>query len=176
MSIEHGKDPWLPRGTEWPLLFSYRMPFSYQGITVRIELSGRATAYLDPKDGSVRIDGVNPGAFTASGDNLKMAEDDLRKTLTGVFLDMATDSTHFAQFENHVKDFLNSTDDDTLAEWETALARVRKSVGIGVSDLPRRSADENPPGVAIIHESEESSDAPLSLTERPRPVVLASAA
>ena len=53
MSVERGEDPWLLQGTEWPLLFSYRMVTGYQGTPIKIELSGRATAHVNQEDGTV---------------------------------------------------------------------------------------------------------------------------
>ena len=36
MSVARGEDPWLLPGTEWPLLFSYRMVTGYQGTPIKI--------------------------------------------------------------------------------------------------------------------------------------------
>lgn len=176
MSVEQGGDPWLPRGTEWPLLFSYRMVVDYQGIVVSIELSGRATAYVNHEDGSVWIDGVNPGAFAACGNNMEKAEEDLRDTLSGVFRDIADASEQFTDFEQQAKEFLYGTDDETIAEWEAALARVRKGAEGGGLGLPRRHADDNPPYVQITRDSTDPSSTPLLLPDEPKYVALATAA
>ena len=164
MSVARGEDPWLLQGTEWPLLFSYRMVTGYQGTPIKIELSGRATAHVNQEDGTVWIDGVNPGSFASFGNDMENAERDLRETLTGIFSDIAADSNDFPDFENQARDFLFSTDDDTVAEWEAALLRVRRSTSNGAPGLPRRSADDNPPRVKITRHSSESSDTPLLLT------------
>jgi hypothetical protein len=161
-------DPWTYSGNGWPLIFSYRVPLEVQGVTARIELSGRATAYVE--DDTVWIDGVNPGSFTASGDNFKMAEEDLRSTLTEIFLDIAEGSAGFAQFKGQANDFLLSTDDDTVEEWNAALARVRSSSMLDAPELPRRSADESSPFVEITRESDNSSN-PLLFPDRPHSAV-----
>ena len=162
---EQNRDSWRPVGTEWPLLFSYQAQLEVQGSRVLIELSGRATAYV-ANDGAVWMDGVNPGAFTAAGESLDAAEADLRSTLTGVFLDIAEESSGIADFERQAQDFLDSTDGDTVAEWDDALARVRRSRGIGITGLKRRPADQHRPSVHVTGGSLES-DPPLLLPERP---------
>jgi hypothetical protein len=150
------------------------VPVEFQGSLVRIELSGRATAYL-AEDGSVWVDGVNPGAFAASGESLAAAEFDLRSTLTEVFLDIAGDSGDLAEFKQQAEDFLHSTDDDTVAEWEAALRRVRKSKGMTVAGLTRRPADEYPPSIRVTSRTLEA-DTPLLLSDRPVSIKLTAAA
>ena len=171
---EHGSDPWRPAGNEWPLLFLYRVPVTVQGSVAIVELSGRATAYVD-EDGPVWLDGVNPGAFAASGDSLKDAEVDLRKTLTEIFLDIAEESGDLAEFRQIAEDFLCSTDDESVSEWEAALSRVRKSTGIGVAGLKRRSADQHRPSVQVTSGAPQV-DAPLLLTDRPESLEISAAA
>ena len=170
---EQSSNSWRPAGSEWPLLFSYRVPVEVQGSLARIELSGRATAYLD-EDGSVWMDGVNPGAFAVSGKSLKDAEADLRSTLTDIFLDIAESSGDLAEFKRQAEDFLYSTDDDTLAEWEAALSRVRKSAGMAVAGLKRRSADQYRPSVRVSETPQ--ADTPLLLSDKPESLELSAAA
>jgi hypothetical protein len=187
---EQNSDSWRPAGKEWPLLFSYRVPVEVQGLLARIELSGRATAYVDD-DGSVWMDGVNPGSFAVSGDSLKdaevdlrstltdifldIAEVDLRSTLTDIFLDIAESSGDIAEFKRQAEDFLYSTDNDTVAEWEAALSRVRKSAGMAVAGLKRRSADQNQPSVRVTTETPQA-DTPLLLSAKPESLEVSAAA
>ena len=173
-NTEQSSDSWRPAGKEWPLLFSYRVPVKVQGSLVLIELSGRATAYVD-EDGSVWMDGVYPGAFTAAGKSLEDAEADLRSTLTEIFLDIAEESSDIAEFTRQAQDFLHSTDNDTVAEWDTALARVRKSRGMAVAGLRRRSADQHQPFVQVTGASPQA-DTPLLLSEKPESLELSAAA
>jgi hypothetical protein len=171
---EQNSDSWRPAGKEWPLLFLYRVPVEVQGLLARIELSGRATAYVDD-DGSVWMDGVNPGSFAVSGDSLKDAEVDLRSTLTDIFLDIAESSVDIAEFKRQAEDFLYSTDNDTVAEWEAALSRVRKSAGMAVAGLQRRSADQNQPRVRVTTETPQA-DTPLLLSAKPESLEVSAAA
>jgi hypothetical protein len=121
------------------------------------------------------MDGVYPGAFTAAGDSLEAAEVELRSTLTGIFLDIAEDSSDVAEFTRQAQDFLHATDDDTVAEWNAALARVRESTGMAGPDLKRRSADQYQPSVRVTIETPQA-DTPLLLPERPESISLATAA
>ena len=121
------------------------------------------------------MDGVYPGAFTATGESLEHAEADLRSTLTEVFLDIAHESSDVAEFTCQAEDFLRSTDDDTVAEWNSALARVRRSSGEAVAGLKRRSADEHQPYVHVTGGSPQA-DAPLLLPEKPQSLELSAAA
>lgn len=139
-----------------------------------VELSGRATAYVD-RGGAVWMDGVYPGAFTASGESLEDAEADLRSTLTEVFLDIADESNDVAEFRSQAEDFLHSTDDDTVAEWDSALERVRRSREVAVAGLTRRSADAYQPSVQVTGGSPHV-DAPLLLPEEPQSLELSAAA
>ena len=141
---------------------------------MQIELSGRATAYV-AKGGAVWMDGVNPGAFTAAGESLRDAEADLRLTLTEVFLDIAEESSDIADFTRQAQDFLDSTDDDTVAEWDGALARVRGSNGMAVAGLRRRSADQHQPSVHVTGGSLQP-DTPLLLPEKSESLELSAAA
>lgn len=173
-NTEQNNDSWRPAGKEWPLLFSYRAQLKVQESLVLIELSGRATAYV-ARGGAVWMDGVYPGAFTAAGESLEHAEADLRSTLTEVFLDIAHESSDVAEFTCQAEDFLRSTDDATVAEWDSALARVRRSSGVAVAGLKRRSADEHQPYVHVSGGSPQA-DAPLLLPEKPESLELSAAA
>ena len=173
-SKEQISDSWRPVGKEWPLLFSYQAQLEVQGSRVLIELSGRATAYV-ANDGAVWMDGVNPGAFTAAGESLDDAEADLRSTLTEVFLDIAEESNGIADFRRQAQDFLASTDDDTVAEWDGALARVRRSRGMAIPGLTRRPADQHQPSVHVTGGTLES-DPPLLLPEKSQSLELSAAA
>ena len=104
---EQSSDSWRPAGKEWPLLFSYRVPVKVQGSLVLIELSGRATAYVD-EDGSVWMDGVYPGAFTAAGKSLEGRRGRSSIDSDGNFLDIAEESSDIAEFTRQAQDFLHS--------------------------------------------------------------------
>ena len=121
------------------------------------------------------MDGVYPGAFTATGESLDDAEADLRSTLTEVFLDIAEGSSDIADFTRQAQDFLHSTDDDTLSEWNGALARVRRSNGMAVAGLSRRSADANQPSVHVTG-GPLNADTPLLLPDKSESLELSAAA
>lgn len=121
------------------------------------------------------MDGVYPGAFTAAGGSLEDAEADLRSTLTEVLLDIAEESGDVAEFTSQAEDFLRATDDGTVAEWDSALERVRRSSEVSVAGLTRQSADEHQPFVQVTGGSPEA-DAPLLLSEKPESLELSAAA
>ncbi len=112
----------------WPLLFSYKSRVFGNGYIAEVELCGRLLAELETE--GVWLYGVNPGALAVGAVNLTTANVDLHKALTGVFVDFAESARTFGAFEAAVTKYFYQTDDEAVADWQTAVERVRASATI----------------------------------------------
>lgn len=113
-----------PSTAMWPLLFRYRGPVMGSGFVAIVALQGRLLARQE--DEGFWLDGVNPGALSLAADSMKAANLELRTVLTGVLTDLAEQVPSFDDFKRAVEEFFNTTDDDTVAEWDTAVVNVQK--------------------------------------------------
>jgi hypothetical protein len=112
----------------WPLLFTYKSRVFGTGYIAEIELCGRLLAELEME--GVWLYGVNPGALAVGAATLSTANVDLHKALAGVFADFAGQASTFAEFQLQVETFFNTTDADSLMEWEHCVARLKASTTI----------------------------------------------
>lgn len=132
-----------------PLLFSYKGPIFGRGFLATVDLRGRIIARVDP--GRTWLEGVNPGAFAASGRTLDDANVELRQVLTNVFIDFAAEAEGDPQlFQARVEEFFHETDPETIAEWATCVTGVRSGHVKAPDDLPRAAA-ETPRGVEVTY-------------------------
>lgn len=125
-----------------PLVFSYTGTILGNGFLAEIEMSGRLLACQEV-DG-IWLYGVRPGALAVGDSNLGAANIALRQTLTGVFIDMASEAATFDGFRASLKRYFDETDSDTLAEWESAVARVRQGSVNVPNGLPKQEAESQP--------------------------------
>ena len=129
-------DWWTPSGERFAV--TYRMTSIISNtiddrITVRFY--GWALAYASK--GFVWIDGVHPGACTASGTNMEEAMEDLHNTLGKILFDIAASSDKgFEDFARTINAFVSATDEPTLKDWNAV----------------KGDAEENPFGVSITLE------------------------
>ena len=123
------------------LLFSYRGPIVCPRYLAKIHLQGRLIARIS-SDGTVWLEGVNPGAIAVTGDSLASANTELRRVLTNVFSDFAEEAETGPKFRALVKKFFSETDDVSVAEWKDAVTRFREGNVNAPSELPRYSADD----------------------------------
>ena len=113
-------DQWTPSGERLAIMYTITAVISnIIGDRITIQLFGWALAYDTGK--SVWIDGVYPGACTASGKDLPSAMQDLSNTFGEILIDIASSSNNgFENFAREVNSFVGSTDEATLKDWESA--------------------------------------------------------
>lgn len=109
----------------WPLLFTYKSRVFGKGYIAEIELSGRLLAELEME--GVWLYGVNPGAIAVGAATLATANVDLHKALGVVFADFAEGADAFSDFKTAVESFFDSTDQDSVVEWDRAFCRMKTS-------------------------------------------------
>lgn len=122
-----------------PLFFTFQGTIIGNGYAAEISLMGRVLA--TPESDGVWLYGVNPGAIAADGPSLDAANDAMKESLRYVFVDFAKDATTFDEFKAQVKAFIDASDDETVNDWNEAVAFVRANSDKVMSDLPRRPAD-----------------------------------
>lgn len=121
-----------------PLYFDLRETVVGQGFIAAVRMQGRATAVED--FGSTWIYGVNPGGLADHGSGLKTAYGNFRRSLVCVLLDFAEEAADFGAFSEAVRDFLEATNAESVAEWDVARSEIRNGRTPEV-DLPAEKAD-----------------------------------
>ena len=122
-----------------PMVFNYSMSIMVQGERFRVDLDGTATFQRyddgDPEDHPWWIYGVRPGGIAASGTELDGAICDFLNALEGVFEDIASDSDCLDAFDRVVKDFVRSTDNTSVEDFDAVADRFsipKKSPSVSV--------------------------------------------
>lgn len=105
-----------------------------EGVIVRVEIVARVTVEQDGD--RYWAFGVNPGAVAASGSSVHDAVMKFRSAVQAVLVDLMDECSGDSQkFEVAVRDFVDSTDGVSVAEWEEARVQVRKG-NSATEDLP----------------------------------------
>lgn len=126
---------------EYPLHFKYRDVVSGNGFFAGVEILGRVLMSVDEDDDGVWFYGATPGAIAAFGETPDLAHAEFREIYRSILRDLAQESTDIADFSVRVKAFGLSASAETLAGWDTALARVRQN-GTEIEGLPKKEAPE----------------------------------
>ena len=106
-----------------PLYFRFRIPVYGRGFVAGVRIRGRITCVEEY--GATCLYGVNPGGLAAGGEDLNSAHLDFRTGLVGTLLDLATDAESFGDFERLTQNFIQTTDDESVAEWQEARDSIR---------------------------------------------------
>ena len=106
-----------------PLYFQFRTPVYGQGFVADVRIRGRITCMEEY--GATCIYGVNPGGLAAGGEDMHSAYLDFRAGLVGTLFDLATDAESFGDFERLAHNFIQTTDDESVAEWQEARDSIR---------------------------------------------------
>jgi hypothetical protein len=122
----------------WPLFFKHHGTLLGKGFLADIEIQGRLLAR--PEADGVWIDGVNPGAIAFGGATLNETHAGLRDTLARIFVDFAEQTFSFEEFKAMVEHFFNESDEETLREWDAAVAAVRAGMP-GPDGVQRKDAN-----------------------------------
>ncbi len=107
-----------------PLLFSFQQPVFGNGFLAGVRMYGRAL--LEEGD-ETWISGVAPVGFAAGGADRGAAFTAFRNAWVTVLFDIASESHSFEAFKQACTEFLNSTTPGFTAEWDAALAEVRRT-------------------------------------------------
>lgn len=121
-----------------PLYFQFRTPVHGQGFVADVRIRGRITRVEEY--GSTCIYGVNPGGLAAGGEDVNSAYLDFKSGLAATLFDLAKDANTFREFKAAAQDFIAATDDESVAEWESAARPTGQSCG--GDQVPRSSLFE----------------------------------
>lgn len=123
----------------YPLFLSYQGTTIGNGFVAEITARAQMLATID-KEGAW-IYGVRPGAIAESGDGIEQAHVQIRETLRLTFVDFADEAQTFAEFRARVERFFNETNDDSVMEWDAAVAAIRQNRDSGNLGLPTMAAE-----------------------------------
>lgn len=121
-----------------PLCFQFRTPVYGRGFVADVRIRGRITRVEEY--GSTCIYGVNPGGLAAGGEDVNSAYLDFKSGLAATLFDLAKDANTFREFKAAAQDFIAATDDESVAEWESAARPTGQSSG--GDQVPRSSPFE----------------------------------
>jgi hypothetical protein len=112
--------------THYPLLFGRQELIEGNGFIARVAVSGRAL--LSDDDGAFWVEGINPGGFSARGENPSGALAEFCSAFRAILFDIASDAKSFQDFQDEVQAFFNETNAPALRDWEEAVKRVRRTL------------------------------------------------
>lgn len=127
-------DWWTPGGERFAVTYRMTSMISNMiGDRITVRLHGWALAYASK--GFVWIDGVHPGACTASGANMEKAMEDLHNTLGRILFDIAVASDKgFEDFARTINAFVSATDEPTLNDWNAVKGDAQeKPFGVSIT-------------------------------------------
>lgn len=123
-----------------PLLFTFKHVIQGRGFIAGVRMSGRAL--LEQEDGEHWIMGVAPVGWSGGGMTRNEAFQDFRNGWTEILFDISAKASSFAEFKAEASTFLKSKHEGFAAQWDEALARVRREA-ITDPDLRSESAEEH---------------------------------
>ena len=148
---------WDPPGQEWPLLFKHVEEVRGKDFNVCVVMMGRLLATIDAETNSCTIDGVYPGSLFAEGASLTEANDNIRSDISKILEDVMVSSRNVVEFRAHIEDFMQTTDEVTVASWKKALDRVRSGQEDGAPDLRKYDASDWS-DFAVVEDARENQD------------------
>ena len=158
---------WDPPGEEWALLFRHLEEVDGPRFKVRVVMTGRLLATIDPETGACSIDGVYPGSLFAKGSGLTEANETLRENLGKILEDIMESSETVDDFRRHMEDFMQTTDDVTVSAWKGALTRLRSGGDEGAPDLDRYDASDWSDFAVVEDLQEETMHHPIMAIPAP---------
>ena len=106
-----------------PFYFQFRTLVYGRGFVADVRIRGRITCVRE--FGATCVYGVNPGGLAAGRLDLDSAYRDFRIGLTATLFDLAADAGTFQQFKTATENFIATTDEESVLEWEIARDRIR---------------------------------------------------
>ena len=122
-----------------PLLFSFRQPVFGEGFLAGIKMDGRAL--MDEGD-ETWLTGVAPVGFAANGADRGAAFLAFRNAWVAILFDIASESRSFGEFKKSCEGFLSAASHNLTADWEAALADVRRTSYVDPNLKREPSADQ----------------------------------
>lgn len=129
-----------------PLLFSFNQVVLGDGFVAGVRVNGRA---LLEEGEETWISGVATVGFAAGGADRGVAFTEFRNAWMAVLFDIAEESASFEAFEQACTEFLSSRVSRLSAEWDAALAEVRRLKFVDPT-LKREDADDQPPSFEVV--------------------------
>lgn len=111
---------WDPPGLHVALIFGHEHIVETDALKARIAIKGRALAIVDQENDSYVIDGVNPGGISVMAKSKDDAERQFRQSLNEILSDIAESSSTIDDLREQVDDFMSTSDDLTISEWQAA--------------------------------------------------------
>jgi hypothetical protein len=108
----------------YPLFLKFTGTTLGRGFVAKIEFDGRLLG-VKSDDDHWWLHGVNPSAIAEQGASLDEANERLRDALRESLAWFASQAEDFEAFQTYVERFVKTTNEDYLAEWNTAVQRVR---------------------------------------------------
>ncbi len=130
-----------------PLYFQFRTPVYGQGFVADVRIRGRITCVKEY--GATCIYGVNPGGLAAGGEDVNSAYLDFKSGLAATLFDLAKDANTFREFKAAAQDFIAATDDESVAEWESARSEIRAGATPAECADLRRETEALPAEIAV---------------------------
>ena len=130
----------------YPLIFGLRDLIEGEGFVAGVVVEGRALVH-EEDDGSLWIEGVNPGGFSAVGESPAAALEDFRRSYRAVLFDIASDAASFEEFQQGVQEFFDGAAEIPAREWLEAVEDVRAG-RVDADWLGKQSAD-SPTGIKV---------------------------
>ncbi len=103
----------------WPLVFSYRSVIRTEGFTAKIHAVSRVLAE-EQEDGSIWLNGAEPGGFAAGGEDFDAAHTNLRAAFHSIVRDTAEEAETFDVFFAEMDRFLRDGDRTATEQWRQA--------------------------------------------------------
>lgn len=138
----------------YPIVFGLHDLIEGSGYLAAVAMDGRALLH-EEDDGSVWVEGVNPGGFAGTGNNPAEALEGFRREYKAALYDMAEEATSFEVFRAQVQAFFDNQGEIPVREWMEAVEDVREGrVEAGWAN--RRPADSLR-GVHVVEVGERSA-------------------
>lgn len=152
--------------SRYPIVFGLRDVIQGRGFLAGVAVDGRALLHEEP-DGSIWIEGVNPGGFSETGTSFTEALASFRRAYSAILFDIAAEAATFADFREQVEIFFHDGAARVIEDWERAVEDVRAGkvtaewltrkparearLEIRVEEIRQPSADNNEvePGPAL---------------------------
>ena len=130
-----------------PLYFQFRIPVHGRRFVADVRIRGRITCVEEY--GATCIYGVNPGGLAAGGEDLNSAYGDFKRGLAATLFDLAGEADTFGDFKRSARAFVEATDDESVAEWESARSAVRAGKTPAEGARLRRETEALPAEITV---------------------------
>ena len=128
---------------KFPLLFGFHEVVLCKGFVAGVTVQAGRALVEEEAPGEWWVSGVNPGALADGGKSFSEAIQNFCGRFRKVLADYASDANEIRDFKASLESFFNSSDPETLAEWDEARAEMRKG-GQTINDLVKDAKPKKP--------------------------------